>query len=118
MSNSLPELNLLRYFLGGDLRCRCAIDDKRPFPLRPRNEDRTYAPLWRKVFLYVINMGFLPRKRNARPRINAELNHLKTVIEKELTKVGRPFPLLSGAHRQIEGNYKPAHFEFFGVHGL
>jgi CRISPR/Cas system Type II protein with McrA/HNH and RuvC-like nuclease domain len=39
-------------------------------------------------------------------------------IEKKVAEVSRGLALLLRAHRQIECDNQPAHFEFFGVHGL
>ena len=82
------------------------------------HKNGAHAAFRRQMFLHPVNVRFLPGEGDARPGINAELDHLIAVIQQKVAEIRRGFPLLPGRHRQIKCHDEPAHFVFFGVHGL
>ena len=88
------------------------------FPLGAGYENGSDIAFRREIFLEPVNVGFLPREGNAGAGINAELDHLISVVNQKVAETSRLPALLLGSHWKIECDNQPAHFEFFGVHGL
>ena len=64
------------------------------------------------------NVGFLSGVGDAGTDIDAVLHHLESVIDQSFTEIGVTFAFFLGLGRKIKCYHEPAHFEFFGVHGL
>ena len=83
-----------------------------------RHKNGADAAFGRQMLFEPVNVRFLPRKGDAGAGIDAELDHLIAVIQQKIAEVRRGLALLFGGHRQIKCHDEPAHFIFFGVHGL
>ena len=94
------------------------MNDKTALPLSAGDEDGPNAAFRRQIGFYPFDMGFLPGECHARPGINTPLQHLVAVILEPFAKIMGGFPLWLRANGQIECDDQPAHFKFFGVHGL
>ena len=113
----LPDLNLLGYFFRARFFCGRATDDEGSFPLGTSHVESPDFSLGGYAFSYAIEMGFLPSKGHARPSIDAELNHLKPIIEQEAAETGGGFALRLRHNGKVKRYDKPSHFEFFHIHG-
>lgn len=93
---------MLWHFLGRNLFGRRAVDHKSAFPLGSSHEKGAdFAFRW-DAFPNTVEVRFLSRETHAWPRIDAELDHLKSIIDEKLSKGGGSFPLSPGDDRQIE----------------
>ena len=114
----LPKLQLLWKPSWNNLFCRSPLYCIHSFPLCASHEKRTHRPFRRHIQFQPSQMGLLSRKRDTRPCIHRELNHVITVIQKEFSKLRRIPPLPFRPDRQVEAHHQPTHFEFLRIHGL
>jgi len=112
-----PEHNLLGHFFGRNRDCGFSVNNERLFPLGFSDVNGTYGTLVGDRQTNPPEVGFLPRKSDAGPGIDAELDHLKAVIQKEISEIGSPFPFFLRFDREVKGDHQPAHFVVVRVHG-
>ena len=112
-----PEHDLLGHFFGRDWHGGFSVNNERLFPLGFGDVDGTNGTLVGNGQTNSPEVGFLPRKSNAGPGIDAELDHLETVIQKKISEIGGPFPFFLRFDREVKGDHQPAHFVVVRVHG-
>ena len=114
----LPKLQLLWNPFRGYLFCRRSFYRIHSFPLCASHEKRTHRSFWRHIQFQSPQMSLLSCKRDTRPRIHRELNHVITIIQEKLAKLSRILSLLFCPDRQVKAHHQPTHFEFLRIHGL
>ena len=78
------------------------LNDIRAFPLRPGDENRPHAAFRRQVLFEPFNVRFLSGERHTRTSVQAELDHLVTVIEQIIAEISRGLALLFRANGQVK----------------
>ena len=113
-----PKLNLLGDALSCNLFGRSSVDDKGSGPLSLCDVDCPNGAVVGNREPNASKVGLLPGEGDTRTGVDAELDHLETVVQEELAEIGGSLPLLLGFHREVKSYEEPAHFVVIGVHGL